>query len=588
MQNRSSSSPVEQIKDRLSIEDVISSYLTLIPTGLNFKAKCPFHNEKTASFFISPSRNSYYCFGCNAKGDIFSFVEQFEGVDFKGALKILALRAGVTLTNFQGEKKDDLSILYEIMEEATIFFENEFAGRSDAREYLKGRGLTDETIKNFRIGYAKPEWRLLSEHLLAKGFKESDIERAGLIKRSEKGIYDRFRARIMFPIADSSGRVIAFSGRTFGSESDIEEAKYLNSPETPLFSKTGTLYGIDKAKLAIKKRGYSIIVEGQLDLLLSHQIGFTNTVAVSGTALASSTNDGTLVNNLGLVRRLSPNVIFAFDGDAAGVRAVGRSSHIAFSLDMQVKVAKLPEGKDPADVIKEMGDEWKSIIAGAEHVITFFLNRICKEEVDQRKRGKAVRDIIFPYILSVKSAMDKSAYMMEIHRATNIPEQALIEDFESYKRTPEAQKSIEENTISVTPIKNNPESVMYRRFFAIVSALEKMEEVPKNFQNIQKEFKNIISEEKYKEISEPYNLDSETLAFEAQIWYGSDTDLMLKDLKELAMNIEENILANSIEKVREKIHEHERGGDRDKVTGLLKEYQELVSRVQAIKSQRSQ
>lgn len=586
MQNGSSA--VEQIKARLSIEDVISSYLTIEATGLNFKAKCPFHNEKTASFFISPARNSYYCFGCNVKGDIFSFVEEFEGVDFKGALKILALRAGVTLTDYRGEKKDDLAVLYEIMEEATVFFEEEFARRSDAKEYLYSRGLKDETIKDFRIGYAKPEWRLLSDHLISKGYKESDIDRAGLIKKSEKGIYDRFRARIMFPISDSSGRVIAFSGRTFGSNSDIEEAKYLNSPETPLFSKSGTFYGIDKAKLAIKKRGYSIVVEGQLDLLMSHQNGFTNTVAVSGTAFASSTGDDGLVNNLGLVRRLSPNVIFAFDGDSAGVRAVGRSSHIAFALDMQVKVAKLPEGKDPADVIKETPDEWKNIVAKAEHVITFFLNRICISESDQRKRGKMVREIIFPYILSVKSAMDRSAYMLEIHRATGIPENALMSDYEAFKLTPEAEKNIEKNPVVATPIKKNSENTMYHRFFSILHANRKSEAPNEEFEKIDKELQNIINEEKYKEIKGPYIDGSDVLALEAEMWYGNDIDLMLRDLRELAMNIEEHILTLEVGKVREKIQEYERMGDKDKGLMELREYQNLVNRIQIIKSRRNQ
>lgn len=586
MQNGSSA--VEQIKARLSIEDVISSYLTIEATGLNFKAKCPFHNEKTASFFISPARNSYYCFGCNVKGDIFSFVEEFEGVDFKGALKILALRAGVTLTDYRGEKKDDLAVLYEIMEEATVFFEEEFARRSDAKEYLYSRGLKDETIKDFRIGYAKPEWRLLSDHLISKGYKESDIDRAGLIKKSEKGIYDRFRARIMFPISDSSGRVIAFSGRTFGSNSDIEEAKYLNSPETPLFSKSGTFYGIDKAKLAIKKRGYSIVVEGQLDLLMSHQNGFTNTVAVSGTAFASSTGDDGLVNNLGLVRRLSPNVIFAFDGDSAGVRAVGRSSHIAFALDMQVKVAKLPEGKDPADVIKETPDEWKNIVAKAEHVITFFLNRICISESDQRKRGKMVREIIFPYILSVKSAMDRSAYMLEIHRATGIPENALMSDYEAFKLTPEAEKNIEKNPVVATHIKKNSENTMYHRFFSILHANRKSEAPNEEFEKIDKELQNIINEEKYKEIKGPYIDGSDVLALEAEMWYGNDIDLMLRDLRELAMNIEEHILTLEVGKVREKIQEYERTGDKDKGLMELREYQNLVNRIQIIKSRRNQ
>ena len=313
-------SPVEKIKERLSINDVISSYLTITQAGKNYKAKCPFHNEKTPSFFISPERGSYYCFGCGAKGDIFSFVEHFEGTDFLGALKLLAEKAGVTLERKSYESKDKTERLYDIMEEATTFFELNFERQPEARSYLRGRGLSDPTIKSFRIGYAPSVWRSVSDHLLSKGFTREDIEAVGLIKTSDKGFYDRFRGRIIFPISDSSGRVIAFSGRIFALSSDqtkkseVEEAKYLNSPDTQLFNKSNVLYGIDKAKVAIRSRGYSIVVEGQMDLILSHQALFLNTVAVSGTALADSVNDTeSKINNLGLIRRLSPNVIFAFD-----------------------------------------------------------------------------------------------------------------------------------------------------------------------------------------------------------------------------------------------------------------------------------
>ncbi|MDQ5971600.1 MAG: primase, partial [Patescibacteria group bacterium] len=334
-------SPVTEIKTRLSITDVLSSYIELIPSGVNYKAKCPFHNEKTPSFFISPVRNGYYCFGCGAKGDIFSFVENFEGVDFKGALKTLAERAGVPLV-YTKQEGDNRTILYEIMDKATQYFENEFAKSNEARAYLISRGLTDETIKSFQVGYAPDGWRNLSDYLIKMGYTQSDLDKVGLIKISEKGIYDRFRSRIMFPISDSSGRIIAFSGRLFGKESDTE-AKYLNSPDTVLFNKSNVLFGIDKAKLAIRQRGYAVIVEGQLDLLLSHQMGVTNTVAVSGTALSSTVIDAeNSINNLGLIRRLSSNIIFAFDGDSAGVRAAGRSALIALSLDMQVKIAVLP------------------------------------------------------------------------------------------------------------------------------------------------------------------------------------------------------------------------------------------------------
>ncbi len=211
-------SPVQQIKERLSIEEVVSSYLKLERAGSNLKARCPFHNEKTASFFLSPDRGSYYCFGCGASGDIFSFVEEFEGLDFKGALKMLADRAGVelgTYTKEAREKESEKDRLLQAMDTATLHYIDKLLGNKEALQYLKSRGLEEKSIKEFRVGFAKDDWRDLYDFLKQKGFSDAEIEKAGLAKRSEKGYYDRFRGRIMFPIADSSGRVIAFSGSLF-------------------------------------------------------------------------------------------------------------------------------------------------------------------------------------------------------------------------------------------------------------------------------------------------------------------------------------------------------------------------------------
>ncbi len=296
-------SPVQQIKERLSIEEVVSSYIKLDRAGANLKARCPFHNEKTPSFFVSPDRGSYYCFGCGAKGDIFTFIEEFEGLDFKGALKILAERAGVPLVQYNKEKEGEKERLYKAMEEATKFFEKNLVENQEALKYLRERGLENKTIRDFRIGFVKNDWRELYSHLQMIGFTDIEIEKAGLAKKTEKGMYDRFRGRIMFPISDSSGRIIAFSGRIL--EDDGKSAKYLNSPETPIFNKSSVLFGIDKAKDSIRKNNFSILVEGQMDLILSHQAGFKNTVASSGTAMTDSIlSKENIINNLGLIHQI--------------------------------------------------------------------------------------------------------------------------------------------------------------------------------------------------------------------------------------------------------------------------------------------
>lgn len=589
MQNRTNS-PVTEIKERLSIVDVLSSYIELIPSGINYKAKCPFHNEKTPSFFVSTDRNGYYCFGCSAKGDIFSFVQNFEGVDFKGALKTLAARAGVPLV-YTKQEGDDREILYEIMEKATEYFENEFAKSNEARAYLVSRGLSDDTIKSFRVGYAKDGWRNLSDYLTKLGFKQKDLETVGLIKIAEKGTYDRFRNRIMFPISDSSGRVIAFSGRLFGvqkvpGKEDFEEAKYLNSPDTILFNKSNVLFGIDRAKLDIRKRGYSIIVEGQMDLLLSHQMGCINTVAVSGTALASNvadTAEGT-INNLGLIRRLSPNVIFAYDGDSAGVRAAGRSAMIALSLDMQVKIAVLPEGKDPADIIGNDPNEWKNILKDAKHIISFYIDRVCNESTDQRIRGRKIREVVFPYIRVLKSAIEQSSYLKEITLKTNIPESALTTDFEMYKKEQPIQTKTE-----IPIVETNTKSrrdMIESRLFGIIFKQEEDNWPDENIKKIIDEFKGLIGEEIYKEISKNNDVLRDTLAMETEMWYGKEINTIVRDVSELTLNLSEDILKEKASNLLSLIAQKEQENDKIKAQEFLKQYQETINSIHTIKSRR--
>ena len=440
-------SSVQKIKERLSIEEVVSSYIKLEKAGANLKARCPFHNEKTPSFFVSVDRGTYYCFGCGASGDIFTFVEEFEGLDFRGALKLLADRAGVQLEVFSKENKEKESEkerLYKVMEEATLFFENNLKNNKEALDYLKSRGLNEKSIKDFRIGFAILDWRKLYDYLKSKNFTDIEIEKAGLAKRPEdksKAMYDRFRGRIMFPIADSSGRVIAFSGRIFID--DDKSAKYLNSPETPIFSKNAVLYGIDKAKDCIRKNNFSILVEGQMDLILSHQAGYHNTVATSGTALSDSTvSKENVVSNLGLIRRLSGNLVLAFDADKAGANATIRAGKIALSLGMDVKVVEMPEGVDPADLISKSGaDAWKEAIKNSKHIIEFLLNKVLKNSGgDMRKAGREIKAVILPFVNALESSIEKMHFVKKISDLSGIPQSALQDDLKKIEQEQKYEK----------------------------------------------------------------------------------------------------------------------------------------------------
>jgi len=432
-------SPVEEIKSKIGIEEVVGSYIELKQSGKALKALCPFHTEKTPSFTVSTERQSFYCFGCNKGGDIFTFVEEFEGVDFKGALKILGEKAGVDIRHYTGtaqdkKKKEKNDRLYLLLSRATEMYRERWVSDKKARGYTTQRGITDETAERFTIGFAPDSWSFTLDGLQKEGYSFEEIEEAGLVIKSEAGKrYDRFRNRIMFPIADSSGRVVGFSGRTL--DSDTTTAKYINSPETKLFKKRDILYGIDRAKLGIRKLGFSILVEGQMDLVLSHQAGFRNTVATSGTALRGRESEGeTGISNLELVKRISKNIVIAFDSDKAGITATIKNARLALSLGMDVKVARLPDGSDPADVILEDAKEWKRIIKMSEDAIEFQLQTIQSEAKEKRGVLKEVQTELFKTIDEVPSSINREHYLGIVAEKIGIRSDTLLNEFETFKR----------------------------------------------------------------------------------------------------------------------------------------------------------
>ncbi len=427
---------VQRVKERLEISEIVGGYVKLDKAGQSFKGRCPFHNEKTPSFFVSPVRQSYYCFGCGAKGDIFTFVQELEGLSFREALKSLAERAGIELTNrpeavrIKGEKDE----LLQVLEIATLFFENELSKSEIARKYLLSRGITEASVKKWRLGYAPAEWRSLYSHMLQLGIKKDVLVKAGLIKSvaesAGKEPYDVFRDRVVFPLSDSNGEVIAFSGRALAREA---VPKYLNSPDTVLFTKSEVLYGLNKAKEKIRKQNYAVLVEGQVDLVLSHQEGVENTVASSGTAFTQG--------HLERLRRLSKRIILGFDGDVAGEKAGEKATELGLTLGLEVKIAKLPLGKDPAEIAKTDPNVWKEILRKSLPAIEHFLNQIIAVEKDSRKRGLAIEKKILPLIALLTSAIERSHFISLIAQKTGLKEDILWEDLKRSKKTAEPVNS---------------------------------------------------------------------------------------------------------------------------------------------------
>ncbi len=419
---------VQKIKDRLSIVEVVGQYVPLKKAGRNFAGRCPFHKERRPSFHVSPDRGTYMCFGCGEKGDIFSFVEKMDGVDFKTALEQLALKAGVELQrNFtpkpvgQDEKEDRLK---RVCEEATVFFESILKQRKDIQDYIHTRGVKEETILAWRLGYAPASWDELCRYLVGKGFSKEDIVDAGLAVKSEKRpneIFDRFRGRVMFPLFDASGLVIAYSGRFFekvpGQNMEGEPAKYVNSPETLLFKKSKVLYGLDRAKAAIRKADCILLVEGQFDVVMSHQSGLPFTVAISGTALT--------MEHLSLMGRLSKRLVLALDADSAGIRAGLKSALMAIHAGFDVKVPTFPEGKDPADVARENPELLKAAVRTSKTAVEFFLDVFRPQARDERAYKQLVEAQVLPLVAAIESNIEQEHFVRVVATKLGVSEAAV-------------------------------------------------------------------------------------------------------------------------------------------------------------------
>lgn len=558
------STPVEKIKERLDVVEVLGGYLKLEKAGQNYKARCPFHNEKTPSFSVSPSRQSFYCFGCQAGGDIFSFVEKFEGLDFKGALKVLAEKAGVELGERKPEEEEKFARLTEIMEKSCLFFENNLKAHPEIAKYLESRGVNDSAIKKWRIGFAENEWRDLHDFLLREEYKKEDLLGAGVVKKTpdpstssgQAKLYDTFRNRVMFPIFDSSSRVIAFSGRSMSQEPNTP--KYLNSPETDLFKKSEVLYGLNFAKKAIRAVDYSVLVEGQLDLVLSHEAGVEQAVASSGTAL-------TLLH-LENLKKISNRIILAYDGDEAGTKASLRSLELALSIGMEVKIANLPDGEDPASIAQKSASEWKEILRNAEDGIMWVLGKLKKKNKTGVLLAKSINKELLPLLSLIENEMVKSQYVSLLSKESGIPEKAIIDELLKMKSVAK----------SLSPKKEVPyfeKSYMSPKEMLAGTVLLEEEAGGKNKEN-QKRFDKIFGENALLEIVENGNLSKDSLIFEAEkILESGDRDKIINDLFE---RVEKDIMKERFKDLASSLDKEKDPEKREKLEKELKEISKQI------------
>ncbi len=482
-----SDNTIEEIKSRLDIVDVAKEYIELEKVGSNLRALCPFHAEQTPSFFISPSRQSWRCFGgCNEGGDIFDFIIKIEGVEFYEALKILAKKAGVDIKKRDPKKAGKREKFYEMYELTTKFFEKQLEASKKgkkAKKYLIDRGITEESIKKWRLGYSPDSWQALSKFLISKGHKREEIVEAGLAIKKEDHSYDRFRGRIMFPITNSSGRTIAFGGRIFGDSEDT--AKYINSPQTPLYDKSKALYGLDKAKVEIRRQDRAILVEGYTDVIMVHQAGFKNVISTSGTALTGK--------QLNILSRYTQNLFTAFDMDDAGASATKKGIEMARKLDFDVKVISLPQKKDPADLVKEDEDKWKNAVENSKEIMEFYFeNAFQGRDVDDPKDKKRIAKDLLPLIKRIPNRIEQSHWIKKLSEKLDVDERAIAEQLREVKTKKKKKKGSKKKKDEKISKNKSRKEVLEERVISFIAKDPKKINLIENLDEFSKKSKRIL------------------------------------------------------------------------------------------------
>ena len=420
------SDTTQLIKEKIDVADFVKEYVKLAPAGKNLKGLCPFHKEKTPSFMVSPDRGIWHCFGCNEGGDVIKFLMKYENLEFYDALKILAEKSGVELKTIVNRDFHAHNNLYKALEAAKNVFKSNLT-TSQVVNYLKERGLREEIIQEFELGFAPAGSDVLMRHLVKAGFNIQDLEKSGLVLKTERGTYwDRFRGRIMFPIHNHFGKVVGFTGRVLPGQESEKTGKYVNSPETPIFQKSKILYGFYKTKTDIRQANAAVLVEGQMDFLMAWQDGIKNIIATSGTAVTP--------DHLSALRKISENLVISFDADSAGVAAAERVIDLAGAADFNSRVMLLDGYKDPADLAKEKPGKLAELAASALPAMQYYfykyINSLKGNQIAEKKHG--IR-MTLSKIAVLGSAVERAHWLKELAALTGIGETVLAEEMAGLK-----------------------------------------------------------------------------------------------------------------------------------------------------------
>jgi DNA primase len=554
---------LEEIKSKIDIVDFISEYINLSKTGQNYRALCPFHPEKTPSFFVSPSKQIFHCFGCGKGGDVLSFLMEYEKLSFIEALSILATKAGI---EFQINKSSTYSIskdkLYRIYEIATEIYSKKLSESQIAQKYLTERGINQESIEIFKIGYAPEEKDFLYQQLKKLGLDEKIIKTSGLLSN----FMDFFRNRIIIPIHDLTGRIVAFGGRLIEQESTLP--KYINSTDTPIFKKGNSIFGLWQAKPYIRQKGYAILMEGYIDVILSHQYGFKNSVAPLGTALTQE--------QLNKLKNFTNKVVIVFDSDEAGIQATEKILQTLFHKGFIVKIARLPDRQDPASILQRYGEKtFKNFIAKALSPVDFILETKSKKTLNEK-----VYELLHK-IAYMNNLIYREELIKELSEKSTINELTLREELKKFLSSLKKERTSENK--SDTNVLNEEETLLRIALSfpdKIQPLLSKIELETIENQIVKQIFykmKNIADTDK-KEVKNDFRVDKflNTLTEEEKRFVSKliisaeiDEDYIMENLKDCIKRLK-------IKFIDKKIKELSKSADKNLLQNLIRQKKEIL------------
>ncbi len=572
-------SDVEEVKSKVDLVELSKQYMTLRHAGRNFQALCPFHQEKTPSLMISPEKQIWQCFGCGEGGDIFTLVQKMEGVDFYESLKILAEKAGVELKKTPGFQKfkKETDKFYEINLLAAEFYHQAYKLSKSgelAREYVKGRGLSDEMVDKFKIGYAPDIWEALANFLTKRGYSKNEIVGAGLGVITRQGnLVDKFRQRLMFPIWDASGRVVGFTGRVLDEK---DNPKYLNTSATKIFDKGKILYAMNLARDKMRSENRVLVCEGQMDVISCFQFGFDWSICSSGTAVTKQ--------QLILLKRVTDNVFLAFDNDSAGQKAAYRLTQMALEIGLVVKVVNMGEYKDPDEMLRGDKDAWQDAVDNAESFVEYFLKVFDIDEKEVKDKSR-LADQLMPLLYYVGDEVEKGHYLSKLADVLHVDEKFVLEKYNKYKPDQKAQSDEGETKKEIKmTISERLVGLMIVFFVYLKKSIKKLhkddfsDKLKKIVEYLQTYEKDVVEmDDLYGVLDEEDKEWLRNLVMKIELDFAEiDKDLIISEFDQLNDRKLESARDTLKEDIEEKIIEAEKDGDREKTKEYIRSLQDLI------------